>query len=377
MEPEVTTTARDQKRIGHDRGRAPQPIGRSGPFRDLVRGRDPRPDPPFAPHGENIERAAPQALQGRAKAVIIRRMPVSSSIRVPATVAGLGPGLDALGAAVRMHLKIDAEPRSDGVHLAIQGEGAGSLPEDGSNLVVRAMNAFFDKVTRRPPGFSLRIDNAIPIGFGLGSSAAAVVGGLMAARSLSGRRTSQTELIELGAELESRTANLLPAILGGLVVGYRDGRSDLPRHFRLRASERLIPILAVPPGGLAPETPGDEAPHEQVASGDAQFTASRAALLVAALSAGAGAEVLAEAMHDRLREPGRLAQMPETAAVHTEIRSAGLPVALGGRGPSLVVVVPRPEAPLRAEQIRRICRDRGTGWRVFVTEWEPEGAATA
>jgi homoserine kinase len=100
-------------------------------------------------------------------------------------------------------------------------------------------------------------------------------------------------------------------------------------------------------------------------------------LLVAALSAGAGGEVLAEAMNDRLGEPALLAQMPETAAVHGEIRRAGLPVALGGRGPSLVIVVPRPEAPLRAEQIRRICRNRGTGWRVFVTEWEPDGAARA
>jgi homoserine kinase len=79
-------------------------------------------------------------------------------------------------------------------------------------------------------------------------------------------------------------------------------------------------------------------------------------------------------MDDRLHEPHRLKLMPETAAVHMEIKEAGLPVALAGAGPSLLVIVPRPESATRAEQIRRICRERNAGWRVFVSEWEPAGA---
>jgi homoserine kinase len=69
--------------------------------------------------------------------------------------------------------------------------------------------------------------------------------------------------------------------------------------------------------------------------------------------------------------------MPESAAVHSELREAGLPVALAGAGPSLLVIVPRPEVAMRAEQVRRICRDRNAGWRVFVSEWESEGAKTS
>jgi homoserine kinase len=84
--------------------------------------------------------------------------------------------------------------------------------------------------------------------------------------------------------------------------------------------------------------------------------------------------VLADAMSDRLHEPHRLKLMPETAAVHEELRGAGLPVSLAGAGPSLLLVIPRPEAVTRAEQIRRICRARNSGWRVFVNEWEPQGA---
>jgi homoserine kinase len=89
---------------------------------------------------------------------------------------------------------------------------------------------------------------------------------------------------------------------------------------------------------------------------------------------GSGSDVLAEAMNDRLHEPHRLKLMPETAAVHEELRAAGLAVALAGAGPSLLVVVPKPEAATRAEQVRRVCRERHAGWRVFVSEWEPKGA---
>jgi len=94
------------------------------------------------------------------------------------------------------------------------------------------------------------------------------------------------------------------------------------------------------------------------------------------MSQGAGADVLADAMNDRLHEPHRLKLMPETFAVHTELRAAGLAVALAGAGPSLLIVVPRPEAATRAEQVRRVCRAREAGWRVFVSEWESSGATT-
>ena len=93
-----------------------------------------------------------------------------------------------------------------------------------------------------------------------------------------------------------------------------------------------------------------------------------------AVTSGAGAEVLSDAMSDRLHEPHRLKLMPESATVHAELRAAGLPVSLAGAGPSLLLIVPRPESATRAEQVRRVCREREAGWRVFVSEWEPQGA---
>lgn len=300
-------------------------------------------------------------------------MPAAIKVRVPATVANLGPGFDALGVAIRMHLEIDIEPRRDSIDITIEGEGVENLPADESNLVIRSMNTFFDHVGRRPPGYAVRVRNPIPLGSGLGSSAAAVVGGLFAARSVTGRTVPQTEMVQLSTELEGHSDNVMPALLGGLVVCYRaEGAGEL-RSLRLDPSERLVPIVAVPAESYSTEEARKALP-EDVSFADAQFTASRAALLVAAMTMGSGSEVLAEAMNDRLHEPHRLKLMPETAAVHEELRAAGLAVALAGAGPSVLIVVPKPEAATRAEQIRRVCRERHAGWRVFVSEWEPKGA---
>jgi homoserine kinase len=299
-------------------------------------------------------------------------MPAAVKVRVPATIANLGPGFDALGIAVCMHLEIDIEPRRDSIDLTVEGEGAESLPSDDTNLVLRSMNAFFDHVGRRPPGFAVRVKNPIPLGAGLGSSAAAIVGGLFAARAVTGRTVPQIEMVQLATSIEGHPDNVLPALLGGLVVCYRGREEDL-RYFRIEPSERLVPILAVPREGYSTDEARQALP-KSVPFMDAQFTTARAALLVAALSTGAGADVLSDAMNDRLHQPHRLKLMPESAAVHEELVAAGLPVALAGAGPSLLLVIPRPEAATRAEQIRRICRARNAGWRVFVSEWEPQGA---
>jgi homoserine kinase len=196
---------------------------------------------------------------------------------------------------------------------------------------------------------------------------------LFAARAITGRTVPQAEMVTLATSLDGHPDNVMPALLGGLVVCYREASSAELRYLRLEPSDRLVPIIAVPRQGYSTAEARKALPDD-VSFADAQFTASRAALLVAAITTGAGADVLADAMDDRLHEPHRMKLMPETSAVHMEIKDAGLPVALAGAGPSLLIVVPRPEAATRAEQVRRICRARNEGWRVFVSEWEPLGA---
>src|SRR5688500_7974997 len=170
-------------------------------------------------------------------------MPAAVKVRVPATVANLGPGFGALGVAVRMHLEIDIGPGRDSIDIMIEGEGAESLPADETNLVIRAMNEFFDYVGRRPPGYAVRVKNPIPLGAGLGSSAAAVVGGLFAARAVTGRSVPQTEMIRLAAQIEGHPDNIMPALLGGLVVCYSSAEGEV-KSLRVDPSERLVPIVA-------------------------------------------------------------------------------------------------------------------------------------
>src|ERR687896_296269 len=139
-------------------------------------------------------------------------MAASARVRVPATVANLGPGFDALGAAVGMHLEIEIEPRRDSIEVMVEGEGAEQLPQDETNLVIMSMNTFFDHVGRRPPGFAVKVRNPIPLGSGLGSSAAAVVGGLFADRAITGRTVPQTDMIQLATDLEGHPDNIMPAL---------------------------------------------------------------------------------------------------------------------------------------------------------------------
>ncbi|MGH2730894.1 MAG: homoserine kinase, partial [Actinomycetota bacterium] len=205
-------------------------------------------------------------------------MPAAVKVRVPATVANLGPGFDALGVAVKMHLEIEIEPRRDSIEIMVEGEGAEQLPQDDTNLVIRSMNTFFDHVGRRPPGYAVRVKNPIPLGSGLGSSAAAVVGGLTAARAITGRTVPQVEMIQLATSVESHPDNVLPALLGGLVVCYEAEAESVYRYLRLEPSDRLVPILAVPAEGFSTAEARKALPSD-VAFEDAQFTASRAALL--------------------------------------------------------------------------------------------------
>ncbi len=213
-------------------------------------------------------------------------MPAAIKVLVPATVANLGPGFDALGVAIRMHLEIEVEPRRDSIEVMVEGEGADTLPSDDSNLVIRSMNSFFDHVGRRPGGYAVRVRNPIPLASGLGSSSAAIVGGLTAARELTGRNVPQSEMVHMATSIEGHPDNVLPALLGGMVVCYRtEGAGDF-RHFRLDPSDRLVPILAVPGEGYSTQEARRGLPGE-VSFADAQFTASRAALLVGALVGGA------------------------------------------------------------------------------------------
>lgn len=260
----------------------------------------------------------------------------AATVRVPATSANLGPGFDALGLALDVVDEVSARVTEGGLSVHVAGEGV-DVPRDESHLVVRSMRVLFDRLGGQPPGLVLRCTNRIPHSRGLGSSAAAIVAGLLLARELSadGRdRMCDADLLALASEIEGHPDNVAACLLGGLTIAWTDG---IARAVRLECDRNLRPVVFVPPftasteqaRGLLPAT----VPH-----GDAAFAAGRAALLVAALTGRRDA--LLPATEDRLHQSYRAPAMRESAALVATLRSAGHAAVISGAGPTVLALCP-------------------------------------
>lgn len=250
--------------------------------------------------------------------------------RVPATVANLGPGFDTFGLAVTLHNEVVAD--MDGPpSVEVEGEGAGELATDASNLVFRAMT-YLSRETGRPlPPMALRCENRIPLQRGLGSSAAAVVAGLTLADRLLETDLGADALLEVAVDVEGHPDNVAACLRGGLVIAYlsRHGWRAEP----LEPHPGIRPVLVVPSDERVGTEDARQVLPRDVPLGDAAFNVARACLAVLALTRRP--ELLAEALEDRLHQGRRLPLAPASRAVFEDLRSAGVPVCVAGSGPSL------------------------------------------
>jgi homoserine kinase len=270
---------------------------------------------------------------GRASRVAFRAAPVR--VRVPATSANLGPGFDALGLALSLYDDVVVRVADDGLFVDVAGEGADSVPRTRRHLVVRALHAGFDALGGQPRGLEVVCANRIPHGRGLGSSAAAIVAGLTAARALvlGGADTlDDGALLALAAELEGHPDNVAACLLGGLTLAWTP--ADGPaRAVRLPVSPALRPVVFVPATSASTAKARKLLP-ETVPHADAARNAARSALLVHALAADP--ELLLAATEDRLHQPYRAASQTRTAGLVEALRAAGVPAVVSGAGPSVL-----------------------------------------
>jgi homoserine kinase len=256
-------------------------------------------------------------------------------VRAPATSANLGPGFDALGLALSLHDDVVARVGEDGLLVDVAGEGA-DIPRDEKHLVVRAMRAAFDRLGGQPRGIELACANRVPHGRGLGSSAAAIVAGLLLARGLvlgGDRALTDKQVLELAAEIEGHPDNVAACLLGGLTVAWRDDAGA--RAVGLECDPTIRPVALVPPFTASTKKARAVLPAT-VPHADAAFAAGRAALLLAALTGSPPA--LLAATEDRLHQQYRGGAMPASAELLAALRADGLPAVLSGAGPTVLVL---------------------------------------
>jgi len=270
---------------------------------------------------------------------------------VAASSANLGPGFDSMGLALGLYDEITVETRDSGLVIEVEGEGAGEVPLNSDHLVVRAIQRGLQAAGASVDGLIVRCRNTIPHSRGLGSSAAAVVGGLAAANGLVAQADlevlTEDELIQLSSQFEGHPDNASAAVLGGAVVSWSECASGGSRYgavgLRLHPDIHLfsgIPNVRSSTAETRVLLPG------QVSHQDARFNLSRAALLVVALTQRP--ELLMTATEDVLHQPQRAAAMTASADCLQRLRHSGLPAVLSGAGPSILVLTTQAELPARA-----------------------------
>lgn len=263
--------------------------------------------------------------------------PSTARVRVPATTANLGAGFDSFGAALSLGLVAAVASRGGAVRVTSVGEGADELPTGDDNLLWRAFVALHDEVGEAVPDVAIRVDSAVPVERGLGSSSAAIVAGLGLARELVPVPVGDRDLVRLASELEGHPDNVAPAVLGGLVCAARDDGGALVLR-RVAPHRRLRPVLLVPS-----ERQGTAGARAVLPAGlpqaDVAVQTARAAHVLAALAGLWPADPALGG--DRLHEPARTGAMPATGRLLADLRGAGIHAWLSGAGPSVVAAVPR------------------------------------
>jgi len=275
----------------------------------------------------------PQLSAKRAAGV---RSDVVATVRVPATSANLGPGFDSLGLALAIHDVVRLRLAPSGFEVTVRGEGAGAVSLTEDHLVARAIRAGFDHAGVPQPGLRLDCHNGVPHGRGLGSSAAAVLSGLIAARGclVDPELLDDATVLALATRFEGHPDNVAAALFGGCTISWSNG-AGAPRAERIDVRADLDPVICLPVGELSTDTARAMLPAT-VLHADAAFNVGRAALLVQALSRRP--DLLLEATEDRLHQTQRASAMPETADLVQRVRALGGAAVISGAGPSVLVL---------------------------------------
>ncbi|MDB9362124.1 homoserine kinase [Nodularia spumigena CS-588/02] len=261
----------------------------------------------------------------------------SITVTVPATTANLGPGFDCIGAALTLYNKFKFTRLDEGgLIIAVTGAEAERVQTDESNLLYQAFVKLYQYIGQTPPSVKMEIQLGVPLARGLGSSATAIVGGLVGANQLAGAPLTQLQVMELAIAMEGHPDNVVPALLGGCRLAATSADNweicDIPWD------ENIVPVVAIPDFELSTSEARQVLPT-QISRADAIFNTAHLGLLLRGLQTGKG-EWLSTALQDRLHQPYRQALIPGYDAVNTAaIKAGAYGMVISGAGPTLLALV--------------------------------------
>lgn len=256
-------------------------------------------------------------------------------VKIPASTANLGPGFDTLGMALSLYAWIEMKP-ADQTVFHLHGDEMNGIPTDKSNLIYQVAQSVFDEAGVSVPELEISMYSDIPLTRGLGSSASAIVGALVAANELIGAPLTSDKLFDMATALEKHPDNVGASLFGGIITASWDGHHA--DYIRIEPPAELGVLVAIPDFQLSTSKARNVLPT-QVSLSDAVYNISRTSLLTAALSTGR-LDLIASAMRDRIHQPYRASLIPGMSRILNEASSHGaLGAALSGAGPTLLALV--------------------------------------
>jgi homoserine kinase len=268
-----------------------------------------------------------------------------TKIRVPATTANLGAGFDCIGAALSLYNEFTFTPiETENLVIEVEGLEADRVDTDATNLAYQAFCKLYEQIDRTPPGIKLAIKLGVPLARGLGSSATAIVGGLLGANKIAGNPLSPAEVMQLAIDMEGHPDNVVPALIGGcrLAATAASGWeiANIPWH------SKIVPVVAIPDFELSTAEARSVLPTEY-SRADAIFNTAHLGLMMRGLETGNGAWLTA-GLVDRIHQPYRQKLIPGYPDVESAVIAAGgYGMVISGAGPTLLAIT----TPERAEAV--------------------------
>jgi homoserine kinase len=279
-------------------------------------------------------------------------------VQVPATSANLGPGFDCFGLALDLHDRYVAQILDEpGLDLDVAGEGAQILPLNDKNLLIKAMNKGFDFLGGKPKGIAVRALNLVPHGRGLGSSASAIIGGLVLARALvltGTDKMSDQVLLDLATQMEGHPDNVAAALYGGATIAWQEDHHGklVSQVLPLTVDSRIRAVAFIPNSELSTSKARKLLP-ENISHADAAANSARSALLSQALTNRP--DLLFRATEDFLHQEFRESAMPKSLKLMRTLRKAGVASFISGAGPTVLTLHTSDQSEL--EELMRAAGD--------------------